>query len=78
LGVGSSIGRHAVDSIFSSASGKATLSQPTYATPPKLPEPNDKNIERMTKMYNECIEKATTFEETEKCEKFSVQTSSAR
>ena len=70
FGVGSSVARHVVDSIFSS--------KPTYTTPPQpqLPEPDDKSIEKMAKLYKECMTKATTFEETEKCEKFSVQMSS--
>jgi hypothetical protein len=70
FGVGSSVARHAVDSIFSS--------KPTFTTPPQLPEPDDKSIEKMAKLYKECMDKATNFEETEKCEKFSIQRESSR
>lgn len=68
LGVGSSLGRHAVDSILSSA----TLSQP----PPQLPDPE--NAEKMIKLYNDCMLKATSPDDTEKCEKYNIHKSSYR
>jgi hypothetical protein len=70
LGVGSSLGRHAVDSIFSSA----TLSHPP--SPPQLPD--HENAEKMIKLYNDCMVKATSPDDTEKCEKYNIHKSSQR
>jgi hypothetical protein len=70
FGVGSSVARHAVDSIFSSAT--LTHSHP----PPQLPEPE--KAEKMIKLYNDCMLKATSPDDIEKCEKYNIHNSSQR
>jgi hypothetical protein len=62
FGVGSSIARVAVDSIFKSSS-QTTLSSPSTITPVQY---NDK----ITKLYEECITKAANPDELSECEKY--------
>jgi hypothetical protein len=73
FGVGSSIARHTVDSIFSSSSSKNSV---TNTTPPQLPDPD--NTEQMIKLYNECMFKATSPDDTSKCEQYNIHNSSQR
>lgn len=63
FGVGSSIARVAVDSIFKSSSH-------TSITPPSSSITPTQYNEKITKLYEECITKAANPDEIRECEKY--------